>query len=96
MAKGIKVKLDKKRHLLVTTDALAQYEKVTSRKLLAKSTISNLSLRDLIVITWAFLLHEDPGLKIDDVGDMIKPQGNMQALIYKIAEAWAVYDKEME
>ena len=96
MSKGIKVKLDKKRHLLVTTDALAQYERITGRKLLAESTMSNLSLRDVVVITWALLLHEDPRLTIDQVGDMIKPQTNMQELTYRIGEAWDIYAKEME
>ena len=94
---GVKVKIGgKKRHFLITSEAIAKYREVTGRELLFKSTFSNLSLRDVIVITWACLLHEDPGLKIDDVGDMIKPQGNMQELMYRIGEAWDAYSKEME
>ena len=96
MSKGIKIKLDKKRHLLVTTDALAQYERITGRQLLAQSTMSNLSLRDVLVITWALLLHEDSKLTIDEVGDMIKPQTNMKELMYKIGEAWDAYGKELK
>jgi len=96
MTKGIKVKLDKKRHLLVTSQAVAKYQEVTGRELAAQSTLSNLSLRDVVVITWALLLHEDPRLTIDQVGDMIKPQTNMKELMYKIAEAWDAYGRELD
>jgi len=95
MNRGIEVKLDMKRHLRVTADALAAYERVTGRQLLAKATMSNLSLRDVVVIVWALLLHEDETLKIDDVGDMIKPLTNMKELIYKVAEAWDIYIREL-
>jgi len=95
MTKRIKIKLDKERHLLATSRAIAKYQEVTGRELLAKSTLSNLSLRDVIVVTWTLLLHEDSSLTIDQVGDIIKPQTNMNELIYKIGEAWDAYDKEL-
>lgn len=96
MNRGIEVKLDRKRHLLASSQAIAKYQEITGRELAARTTISNLSLRDVIVITWALLLHEDPGLTIDGVGDMIFPLTNMKELMYKIAEAWDVYGKELE
>jgi len=96
MAKSVKVKLDRKRHLLVTSQAIAKYREVTGRELAAQTTLSNLSLRDLIVVTWALLLHEDSKLTLDQVGDMIKPQTNMKELMYKIAEAWDAYGRELD
>ena len=95
MAKEIKVRLDKTRHLKASAQAIARYQEVTGRELLAQSTRSNLSLRDVIIVAWVLLLHEAPGLTIDEVGDMIFPLTNMQELMYKIAEAWDTYYKEL-
>ena len=96
MAKGVKIKLDRKRHLLVTSQGIADFERVTGKPLLGKATLTgNLSFKDIIAMTWALLLHEDSQLTLDQVSDMIRPQTNMTELMYKIGEAWAAYDKEL-
>lgn len=96
MAKGVKIRLDKKRHLLITTESLAAYERVTGRQMMAQSTLTNLSLRDVIVMAWAFLLHEDSRLTIDQVGDMIKPQKNFNELLSGIQRAMDDFTKELD
>ena len=96
MSKGIKVKLDKKRHLLITTDAIAAYERITGKQLVARSTIVNFSSRDLVVFVWACLLHEDSKLTLDEVAEMIKLQINWDSLIAGIQKAWDAYGKELE
>ena len=73
MAKGkVKVRLGgKKRHLRVTSEALAAFEKVTHKPLMAQSTLENLTLVDLIAMAWSFLLDESPELSIGEVQAMI-------------------------
>ena len=96
MARGIRVKLDRKRHLRLTSQAIADFERVTGKPLLAESTLSNLSLRDFVTIVWALLLHEDPQLTIEQVRDMIHPLGKIKELRDKIVEACDAYVKEMD
>lgn len=96
MAKGIRIKLSgKKRYLLASAQAIAKYREVVGRELAAKSTWSNLSIWDLLVIAWACLLHEDPELKIEDVGKAVYAQSNLAELIGKISETFNAYDWEL-
>lgn len=95
MAKGVKIKLDKKRRLLITSQAIADFERVTGKPLLGKAMLTgNLSLKDIITMAWALLHTEDSSLTTDAVAEMIHG-GNMTALTYKIAEAWDAYDREL-
>lgn len=96
MARGVKIKLDKERHLRVTSQAIADFERVTGKPLVAESTLSNLSLRDFVTIVWALLLHEDSQLTIKQVRGMIRPLGKIKELRDKIVEACDAYAKEMD
>ena len=96
MAKGIKVKLDRKRHLLITADGLAAYERVTGRSLLARSTMRNLCAGDIVVMGWSFLIYEDPELEIQQVADMISSERNWDNLLNGIERAWDAYMKELD
>lgn len=95
MAKGIEIRLDKKRHLLLTTDALAKYEAMSHKRLMAQSTVKNFSLWDVIVLVWALLLHEDRNLEIRDVANVIDP-ADMEPLMNAVAKAIENYTEEIK
>lgn len=97
MAKGIEVKLGgRTRHFLASTDVLIEYEKITGKKLLARSTWSSLSLWDLKILIWLFLRHEDPTLRLDDIGSSVFPVENFNVAMGKLAEAWNAFNRELE
>jgi hypothetical protein len=85
----IPVQLDRPRNLRITFNTLVEIEKETGKSIMDQATWQNLGVRDLRVILWAALKHEDPDLTIEDVGRMLGPQ-NMETVANAIGKAFEV------
>jgi hypothetical protein len=95
-SQGVKIELGgRTRHLFVDTSVLIEYEKITGKKLLARSTFANLSFYDLKVLIWLCLRHEDPTLRLDDVGSSVFPVENFKVAMDRLAKAWDIFNKEL-
>jgi len=57
----------------------ATKEELKSGKISEKRLINNVSLTRIVEITWAALLHEDPGLTIDDAAMLVDARVKKQA-----------------
>ena len=75
--KYVEVELDKKRKLLIDLNAMCAFEEQTGKKFL--DVADSLSKGDFPAMTdfralfWSALIHEDPELTVDKVGEMINP-----------------------
>jgi len=70
----IQVALDKPRTLIISFNALCKAEEVTGQSFLVGDPAFS-SMRVMRAMVWAGLLHEDPLLTIEQVGDMIEEAG---------------------
>ena len=77
--KLVTVDLDKPRHLRMTLGAMIAYEQATGKSLLKGFNLKKMTLREVSVLFWACLLHEDRKLPLDtflweimDVGNLSK------------------------
>jgi hypothetical protein len=61
MKKGITIQLDKPRTLRYGINALAKIEDITSKPLM-QLDLSNVGIKDMLVICYAGLYHEDKAL----------------------------------
>jgi hypothetical protein len=66
----VPIELDKTRHLRFTLNAMIECEERTGRSML-NTKATQIGLKDLRVYVWAALIHEDPTLTPEQVGDMI-------------------------
>ncbi|MED4840395.1 hypothetical protein P9695_08755 [Weizmannia sp. CD-2023] len=82
----VEVELDKVRHIRYTMNALAEIEDKLGYGL-ADLDGKQLKIKEVRVILWAGLIHEDPELTEEQVGDMID-LGNMQYVQGKMSEAF--------
>lgn len=75
--KYVEVELDKPRRLLIDLNAMCAFEDNTGKKFLdvadglAKGEFP--SMTDFRALFWSALLHEDPDLSVESVGEMITP-----------------------
>lgn len=90
----VAITLDKERHLLMNLNAMVAFEEETGKNIMQGLAPDSLTAKDFRALLWACLLHEDPELKVEDVGGMIHA-GNMAELAEKIAEAWEVASPEV-
>jgi len=82
----IEIELDRKRHMLLTLGSLRKVENFVNRERPAADRVSifkliqseiqgieqlSLTADTMLLILWASLLHEDPELTQDQVGDMV-------------------------
>jgi hypothetical protein len=96
MSRDTEVKLgDKKRHFLLTTNALAKFEAMTHKNFMARTTAENFSMWDLICAVWALLLAEEPNLEVRDAANMIDPM-NMKPVMNAMQQAIANYAREIQ
>jgi hypothetical protein len=96
MSRSIEIKLGgKSKHFLLTTSALARFEAMTHKQLMAQSTAKNFSMWDLICVVWALLLHENPNLEVRDAANMIDPM-NMKPVMNAMQQAIGNYMKEIQ
>jgi hypothetical protein len=87
----VKVQLDKMRNLRYTMNALAEIEDQLGVPLSEMGEIK-MTIKNVRVILWSGLIHEDPELTQEEVGNMVDLE-NMQDVQEKIAEAFAMADK---
>ncbi len=81
----VPIELDKPRLLWLNFNAMVKYEEQTGKNVF--KSMSDPSVTDLRALIWACLLHEDPKLTIETVGEFIN-MGNMEQVMDKLMEAW--------
>lgn len=93
---GVKISLDKERTLKLDLNAMVAFEEVTGKSLM-KGTFKSKDMtpRDLRVMLWACLLHEDEELTEKQVGSWVTV-GNLMEVTGKLNEAFEVAMPEGE
>ena len=86
MKHGITINLDKPRTLRYGINALAKLEDLTNKPLV-KLDLKNVGIKDLLIITYAGLCHEDSNLTIEKVGDIIDEYSSLGKIAEKVGEA---------
>ncbi|MGG3561651.1 hypothetical protein ABES03_08605 [Neobacillus rhizosphaerae] len=87
----VKIELDKARHLRYTMNALAEIEDQLGVPLAELQNVK-MTMKNVRVILWAGLIHEDKELTQEDVGEMVD-LGNMEYVQERVAEAFAMVEK---
>lgn len=88
----VSIELDKKRNLRYTMNALGEIEDHLGVPLSEMSKVK-MSIKNIQVMLWAGLLHEDEELTLKQVGDMVD-MGNFEEVQEKIAEAFAMFKEK--
>lgn len=78
--------LDKSRNLRYGMKALSLVEKALKTNI-AKLDFGNLTMEELATLVWAGLVHEDKGLTVDKVMDLIDDYSSIQAVVDPVTEA---------
>lgn len=86
MKKGVTIELDKPRTLRYGINALAKIEESIGRPIMGLD-LENLGIRELLVIVYAGLYHEDKALTIEQVGDLIDEHSDLNTIAEKLGEA---------
>ena len=86
MKHGITINLDKPRTLRYGINAFAKIEDLTNKPLV-KLDLKNVGIKDLLIITYAGLCHEDSNLTIEKVGDIIDEYSSLGEIAEKVGEA---------
>lgn len=86
MKQGVTINLDKPRTLRYGINALAKIEDLTNKPLV-KLDLKNVGIKDLLIITYAGLCHEDSNLTIEKVGDIIDEYSSLGEIAEKVGEA---------
>ena len=86
MKKGITFELDKPRTLRFGINALAKIEDLTGKPLTTLK-LDSVGIKDLLIITYAGLAHEDQDLTVEKVGDLIDEYSSIEILSQKLGEA---------
>jgi hypothetical protein len=68
------VTLDRERTLRMDFNALAKAEELTGKNFIDAATWRSLSIRDYRALIFACLVHEDPALTLESVGQMVTPR----------------------
>lgn len=68
---GTTIKLDRVRTFRFRARAWETFEQHTGRKILEGNALENMGLSEIVTLAWCGLLHEDPELTRDQVGDML-------------------------
>jgi hypothetical protein len=86
MKKGVTIILDKPRTIRYGMNALAKIEDITGKSIITLD-LNKVGIKDLLVIIYAGLYHEDNELTIEKVGDLIDEYSNLNDMAEKIGEA---------
>ncbi len=89
MKKGITINLDRPRTLRYGMNALAKIEDLTGKSILALD-LNKLGIKDLLVIVYSGLYHEDKTLTIEKVGDLIDEYSDINEIAEKIGKALTI------
>jgi hypothetical protein len=87
----VAIELDKKRNLRYTMNALAEIEDRLGVPLSEMGNVK-MTIKNVRVILWAGLIHEDKELTPEDVGDMVDIS-NFEEVQEKVAEAFSMVEK---
>jgi hypothetical protein len=82
----VEVELDKVRHIRYTMNALAEIEDRLGVPLSEMKDVK-MTIKNVRVILWAGLIHEDKDLTLEEVGEMVD-LGNFEEVQTKVAEAF--------
>lgn len=88
----IPIELDKHRNLRFTLNSMAEVESRLGVKAQNLDKIE-MGFTEARLMLWAALIHEDPDLTIEEVGNMVD-FSNFQYVQEKVAEAYAVAQKK--
>lgn len=86
MKKGVSIQLDKPRTLRYGMNALAKIEDITGKTIMSLD-LTSLGIKDLLVIVYAGLCHEDKNLTLEQVGDLLDEYTDITTLAEKVGEA---------
>ena len=86
MKKGVAINLDRPRTLRYGMNALVKIEDLTGKSLLAFD-LNNVGVKDLLVIIYCGLCHEDKNLTPEQVGDLIDEYSSISEIAEKLGEA---------
>jgi len=93
---AVKITLDKVRHLKLDLNAMAEFEEVTGKSLMAgKFHGKNMTPKDLRAMLWACLIHEDEQLTLKQVGSWVTVS-NLLEVAGKLNDAFEVSMPESE
>jgi len=81
----VKIKLDKERTLKLTMRGMLTFEEKTGINLFKGIDLANMSLRELSVLLWVCLIHEDKELQFEDFTDLVD-LSNIVELTTKVTE----------
>lgn len=90
----VAIQLDKKRTLRYTLNSLAEIEDRLGVPLSEMGDMK-MTIKNVRVILWAGLIHEDPELTEQEVGNMVDLE-NFQEVQDKVAEAFAMSQSKNE
>lgn len=82
----VEVELDKKRTIRFTMNAMAELEDKLGLSLEDMGNVQ-MTIKNVRTILWAGLIHEDPDLTEEEVGNMVD-MGNMEYVQEKVALAF--------
>lgn len=85
----VKVKLDKLRKLKYGFNAFVEMEEALGKPVtdLGKDSVS---FKDIRVMLWAGLLHDDPDISLEEVGDLVDDADSLSDVAEKITEGIAL------
>lgn len=87
MKKFVSIELDKTRNLRFGMTALMKIEEKLGRPFSQIDFEHELQYKDLAIILWAGLVHEDSTLTFDKVAELIDDYSDIQTAMQKMGEA---------
>lgn len=89
MKNGVTINRDKPRTLRYGINALVKVEDLTGKNITALD-LSHVGIKDLLIIVYAGLCHEDKTLTLEKVGDLIDEYSNITEIADKLGEAFTL------
>lgn len=86
----VMVNLDRPHKLRYTTNALVSMEEILSKpigQIVTEFSAGLFGFKDIRAILWAGMLHEDPKLTPEQVGDMIDEAESFAYVVQQVGEA---------
>lgn len=89
MRKGVTINLDKPRTLRYGINALVKVEDLTGKSIVSLN-LDKVGIKDLLIIIYAGLCHEDSTLTVEKVGDLIDEYSSITEVSDKLGEAFTL------
>lgn len=84
----VKIMLDKERTLRLDLNAMVEFEEMTGKSLISGVNMQDLAIKDIRILLWACLMHEDEDLTLKQVGAMFSIE-NMEEIGSILEKAFA-------